>query len=226
MIEKAYNPDQHYTNKDLAEFLGVTVHRISQYINKKNIPEKYYEIINGRRYFFKKCREDIKEAIKNQHSIVDMTRHKMLKQKKLNAQKRTLVDYEESSLDEESFLSEEIPAKKTPSKVSSKASTGLLNINVDDIDPEDFDKYRTLEVYFKVEEKKIKVDTLKKENLPAKEVRALWGNHVMAVKSKIKSIKGDLAPLIKEFIPEKQNQKLMMDAIDRTIHDALSDLSK
>ncbi len=204
MSKKEYSIEELCSTKELAQSIGVTPQRVTYYVQNGHIPKEYYTTKGERKFFITKYKEDIKRTIAQNQNVVAVARERRKKEAK-RLKKKTEAELQTKK--EEDYRD-------------------LTGLDAEVIDPEDFNKYKTLEVKFKAAQAKHNFEALKKENVPSKEVAIAWTTLVLAAKSKILSIKGEVASMIKEFVVDKGNQKLVLDAIDRIIRDTLTDLSK
>ena len=73
--------------------------------------------------------------------------------------------------------------------------------------------------------KKLEYETKKRELIPADEARLAFADTILTARTKILSIKGLLAPLIKEFVDDADNFGLLMTNIEDTIRDVLTEMA-
>lgn len=73
--------------------------------------------------------------------------------------------------------------------------------------------------------KKLEYEAKKRELIPADEARTAFADTIISARAKILSIKGILAPLIKEFVSDQDNFGVLMTRIDDTIRNILTEMA-
>ena len=81
----------------------------------------------------------------------------------------------------------------------------------------EFEKYRKI---------KRENDLASGELLLADDVRAAFADMVLTARGKILGIKGRLAPLLKEFIEDRENFGLALETVDDAIRDILTEMAE
>lgn len=74
--------------------------------------------------------------------------------------------------------------------------------------------------------RKLEYKTKRRELLSYDEVRKSFADMVLSARSKILSIKGLLAPLLKEFVDDPENFRAVMENIEIVIRDVLTEMAE
>jgi len=122
------------------------------------------------------------------------------------------------------------PAKKTRKRRSDAEKLEELS-EVDAVAAAGFEGIslqaaQTIHERYKAALKKLEYEKKEGELLPADEVRKVWSDCIISARSKILSIKGEIGPLLKEFIEDPANFNAVMVAVEQITFDALKDLQR
>ena len=81
------------------------------------------------------------------------------------------------------------------------------------------------EALYKAALKKLEYETKQRDLIPTKDVELAFANIVISARSKILSIKGTLAPLLKEFVQDPKNFGTVMESIETAVRDILTEMA-
>ncbi len=221
MAKKEYDKKTLMSVMDLAKYLGVANTTVSNYVARGLIPDEYTFFMGRRRFFQKKYAKQIKANIEKNLNLSFIIRER--NKKGPFAEESTEMIENEPPISTPPRPDTGSSQKDAPQQTDGAMITGLNN---EVIEAENLNQNKAAVEYFKGQSEKLKYQTMKKEFLPAKDVKLVWSRRETTARSRIKNLKTEVVPLVREFIPDKANQTLFMKRFNEAIDGACLELSK
>ena len=152
----------------------------------------------------------------------------LVKQGKLNGAVRMkkgkkYIDPEKADALLEQNLSPQLPAKnKNAAKQEEKERT----VAAAKLKGMDYNTAKTLTEQYKAALKKLEYEKVTGKLIPADQIEHALTNHILAAKTRLEAVQSEVVPLVREFVADPDHQAAIINAVDKSLTEAMEELSR